>query len=132
VKPEGKGRLAFGVTQAGVLLVGGFKQLDYIVEPGDEVNKDDEIFTVETYKTVITVTIPIAGKIISINEALKGEGAELLDEGCYEHFLFIIEPHPPIEIEETFLDVEKYINMIKVDDAVYRPEDMPPLPNLEK
>lgn len=108
VKPEGRGRLAFGVTQAGVLLVSGFKQLDYVVEPGDEVDEGDEVFAVETYKAVLMVTTPIAGKIISINEALKGEGAELLDEGCYEHFLFVIEPHHPVDLEKKFLDVERY------------------------
>jgi glycine cleavage system H lipoate-binding protein len=54
------------------------------------------------------VTTPVAGKIISINESLKGEGVELLDKGCYEHFLFVIEPHPPIDIEKKFLDVEGY------------------------
>ncbi len=108
VKPEGRGRLAFGVTQAGVLLVSGFKQLDYIVEPGDEVDEGGEVFAVETYKAVLMVTTPVAGKIISINEALKGEGAELLDEGCYEHFLFVIEPHHPVDLEKKFLDVERY------------------------
>lgn len=108
VKPEDGGRLVFGVTQAGVLLVSGFKQLDYIVEPGDKVDEGDEVFAVETYKALLMVTTPIAGKIISINEALKGEGAELLDEGCYEHFLFVIEPHHPVELEKNFLDVERY------------------------
>jgi len=108
VKQEDRGRLVFGVTQAGVLLVSGFKQLDYIVGPGDEVDEDDGIFAAETYKAVIMVTTPVAGKIISINEALKGEGAELLDEGCYEHFLFVIEPHPPVDVEKKFLDVERY------------------------
>lgn len=108
VKQEDRGRLTFGVTEAAVLLVSGFKQLEYIAEPGDEVGVDDAVFSVETYKSVIMVTTPVAGKIISINESLKGEGAALLDEGCYEHFLFVIEPHPPIDIEKEFLDVEEY------------------------
>lgn len=108
VKQEDGGRLIFGVTQAGVLLASGFKQLDYIVGPGDEVDEGGEVFAVETYKAVIIVTTPVAGKIISINEALKGEGAELLDEGCYEHFLFVIEPHHPVDVEKKFLDVERY------------------------
>ena len=107
VKPE-DGRLVFGVTEAGVLLVSGFKHLDYIVGPGDEVEEGGEVFAVETYKAVIMVTTPVAGKIISINDALKGEGAELLDEDCYEHFLFVIEPHHPVDVEKEFLDVERY------------------------
>lgn len=108
VKQEDRGRLAFGVTEAGVLLVSGFRQLAYIAEPGDEVDIDEGVFSVETYKAVIMVTTPVAGKIISINESLKGEGVQLLDERCYEHFVFVIEPHPPIDIEKEFLDVEGY------------------------
>ena len=37
-----------------------------------------------------------------------------------------------IDICDYSVDVEEAMNMIKVADAIYRPEDMPPLPNLEK
>ena len=103
-----KGELAFGVTHAGVILVSGFTYLEYIAEVGDQLEKEDDVLFVETYKAIINIQAPIAGRITKINENLKGEKASILETGCYENPLFLMAPKEPIDHKSLFLDVEAY------------------------
>jgi glycine cleavage system H protein len=109
VKPSGKDvELAFGVTHAGVILVSGFTYLEYLVEVGDLVEKEDDVLFVETYKAMINIQAPISGRITQINENLKGERASILESHCYEYPFFSMVPKEPIDPKEVFLDVEAY------------------------
>jgi len=109
VHPLGEdGELAFGVTHAGVILVSGFTYLEYLVEVGNLLKKEDDVLFVETYKAMINIQAPISGWITQINENLKGEKASILEGHCYEYPLFSMVPKEPIDPKRVFLDVEAY------------------------
>lgn len=109
VQPAGKdGELAFGITHAGVILVSGFTYLEYIVEVGDQLEKEDDVLFVETYKAIINIQAPISGRITQINENLKGEKVSILERHCYESPLFLMVPKERIDPPRLFLDVEAY------------------------
>jgi glycine cleavage system H lipoate-binding protein len=109
VRPFGKnGELAFGVTHAGVILVSGFTYLEYIVEVGDQLEKEDDVLFVETYKAIFNIQAPISGRITQINENLKGEKVSILETHCYENPFFSMVPKEPIDHKKLFLDVEAY------------------------
>jgi glycine cleavage system H lipoate-binding protein len=104
----GNGELAFGVTHAGVILVSGFTYLEYLVEVGDLLKKEDDVLFVETYKAIFNIQAPISGRITQINENLKGEKVSILEHHCYENLLFLMIPKEPIDPKKLFLDVESY------------------------
>jgi glycine cleavage system H protein len=104
----GNGELAFGVTHAGVILVSGFTYLEYLVEVGDLLKKEDDVLSVETYKAIFNIQAPISGRITQINENLKGEKVSILEHHCYENPLFLMVPKEPIDPKKVFLDVEAY------------------------
>jgi len=109
VQPSGENaELAFGITHAGAILVSGFTYLEYIAEVGDQLEKEDDVLFVETYKAIINVQAPISGRITQINENLKGEKVSILEHNCYENPLFFMVPKEPIDPRKLFLDVEAY------------------------
>jgi len=109
VRPVGKnGELAFGVTHAGAILVSGFTYLEYIAQVGDQLEKEDDVLFVETYKAIINIQAPISGRITQINENLKGEKVSILEHNCYGNSLFLMAPKEPIDPKKVFLDVEAY------------------------
>jgi len=109
VRPfEKNGELAFGVTHAGVILVSGFTYLEYLAEVGNHLEKGDEVLFLETYKAMINIEAPIAGRISQINENLKGEKVSILETHCYENPLFFMVPKESIDPKKVFIEVGAY------------------------
>lgn len=57
--------------------------VEFNKDPGDMVNKDDTLATIESVKAAGDVNSPISGKVIEVNEALV-DHPELLNNDPYE------------------------------------------------
>jgi glycine cleavage system H lipoate-binding protein len=110
IKPSQRDQeLILGVTHAMVVLVSGFIFLDYIVSEGQEVEAEDIIAYVETYKAIQNIETPIAGVITELNGAIIEEKAPLIDDCHYtEGWICKIKPRGNINLEPLFLDAQAY------------------------
>ncbi len=57
---------------------------------GKEVNKGDEVVTIETAKSVEKIRSPLSGKIVEVNVALKDNPDKLTEDPAGEGYLFKI------------------------------------------
>jgi glycine cleavage system H protein len=106
----------FGVSHAGVILVNGFKYMDFAVSVGEQIDVEDSLVFVETFKAMINVTSPISGTVAQINEKLSGEGIKLLDESYHEEYLVGIQSNG-LDVATVFLTAEQYLEALLRGDA---------------
>lgn len=74
---------------------------------GDEIAAGDSFGSVESVKTVSELYLPIAGKILEVNEALE-DAPELVNESPYEQaWMVVIEPANEADVEKL-LTADQY------------------------
>jgi len=79
---------------------------------GDTFEKGEEFGTLESVKAVSEIYLPVAGKIVAINEALSEE-PELVNQEPYNSgWMVEIEPDDPDEIQ-TLMTSSEYMEMLK-------------------
>jgi len=79
---------------------------------GDTFEKGEEFGTLESVKAVSEIYLPVAGKIVAINEALSEE-PELVNQEPYNSgWMVEIEPDDPEEIQ-TLMTSSEYMEMLK-------------------
>ena len=79
---------------------------------GDTFEKGEEFGTMESVKAVSEIYLPVAGKIVAINEALLEE-PELVNQEPYNSgWMVEIEPDDPDEIQALMTSSE-YMEMLK-------------------
>lgn len=116
VEPAWDGVYRFGVSHAGVILVNGFKYMEYAVGPGEVLEADDSVMFVETFKAMINLTSPVAGTVVAINEKLAGEGIKLLEEQYYQEIIFTLRC-PDLDIRHVFLTADQYLEALLLGEA---------------
>lgn len=116
IENVGNGVCRIGFTHAGVILVNGFKYMDFAVEPGDVLEVDDSLFYVETFKAMFNVTTPVGGEVLSINAKLAEEGVKILEEKYFQEH--IVELKCELEgITAELLDGQQYMEALLRGDA---------------
>ncbi len=113
---RGNGIYRFGFSHAGVILVNGFKYMDFAVEPGDLLAAEDSVLFLETFKAMFNVTTPIAGEVIAINEKLAGEGIKVLEQKYFEEHIYELKCDTQ-ELLAIFLTGEQYMEALLRGDA---------------
>ncbi len=116
VEDGGNGIYRFGFTHAGVILVNGFKYMDFAVEPGEVLDVDDSVLFVETFKAMFNVTTPIAGEVLSINEKLAEDGIKILEEKYFEEFIFELKCEGP-DVTAELLNPQQYMEALLRGDS---------------
>ncbi len=98
-----------GISQFAVDHLGEVVEVE-LPEVGEDVEKGQEIGTVESTKTASPIYSPVSGKVIEINEELE-DSPELVNEAPFgDGWLLIIEPSDPDEVSEL-LDAEAYADL---------------------
>ena len=80
-------------------------------ETGRHVTAGEACAVVESVKTASDLNSPVTGEIISVNERLSDE-PELINEACYDHWIFCVKAGDPAELDEL-LDANAYQAMIE-------------------
>ena len=79
---------------------------------GSSFSKGGQFGTVESVKAVAEIYMPLAGEIVTVNEALA-DSPELLNKDPYaEGWMIEISPRNPAELE-SLMTREEYVKMIK-------------------
>lgn len=116
VEDGGNGVYRFGFSHAGVILVNGFKYMDFAVEIGDVLDVDDSVLFVETFKAMFNVTTPLAGTVFSINEKLVEEGIKILEDKYFEEYIFELKCEGP-DVTAGLLNGEQYMEALLRGDS---------------
>lgn len=72
----------------------------------DEVNKGDEVLTIESVKAASPVYSPVSGVIIEVNEDLE-DTPEIINEAPYDNYIFAIDMSDPSELDDL-MDADEY------------------------
>ena len=73
--------------------------IEFNIEPGDEVKKDDILATIESVKAAGDVNSPVTGKVLEVNKELVNN-PELINNDPYEKAWMVkVEISDPSEIE---------------------------------
>jgi glycine cleavage system H protein len=113
----------FGFSQAALLLLGGIKDLDWLVVDGDRVQAGDSIIFAITSK-ILYIDAPFAG-IVSFNSTIK-DSPESLNGDPYERgWLFLIQPEKETEqVYRNLVSAEEYIESLKKTEGFKNPEGL--------
>ena len=105
VKIEGN-KATIGITDFAQSELGDIVFVE-LPEVGDEISKDPPFGSVESVKTVSELYLPIAGKVLEVNEALE-DAPELVNESPYEQaWMVVIEPANEADVEQL-LTADQY------------------------
>ena len=100
------GKAVIGITEFAQSELGDivFVELPAV---GDEIAAGDSFGSVESVKTVSELYLPIAGKVLEVNEALE-DAPELVNESPYEQaWMVVIEPANEADAEQL-LTADQY------------------------
>jgi len=104
------GKAVIGITEFAQSELGDivFVELPAV---GDEIAAGDSFGSVESVKTVSELYLPIAGKVLEVNEALE-DAPELVNESPYEQaWMVVIEPANEADVE-ALLTADQYKDAI--------------------
>lgn len=100
------GKAVIGITEFAQSELGDivFVELPTV---GDEIGAGESFGSVESVKTVSELYLPIAGKILEVNENLE-DSPELVNESPYEQaWMVVVEPANEADVE-SLLTAEQY------------------------
>lgn len=100
------GKAVIGITEFAQSELGDivFVELPAV---GDEIGAGESFGSVESVKTVSELYLPIAGKILEVNETLE-DSPELVNESPYEQaWMVVVEPANEADVE-SLLTAEQY------------------------
>ncbi len=81
--------------------------VEYVVAPGENVKKGDQIATVESVKAAADVNSPVTGVVTGVNEALPGEPDVVNKDPYGRAWMVKIEMQEPATLE-TLMKPEAY------------------------
>lgn len=111
-KLEGDGRVRVGISDFAQQQLGDLVYID-LPKPGVSVTAGKPCAVIESVKAASDVYSPVSGVIAEANDAL-GDAPELVNQDSYGHWLFIIEPSNPAELD-ALLDSAAYQASIQTD-----------------
>jgi glycine cleavage system H protein len=101
------GEVSVGITAFAVEQLGDVTLVSLDVKVGDSVSAGKAFGTIESVKTLSDLYVPVAGKVLRINEALANK-PEIVNEDCYgKAWMVAIAPSDPRALD-SLMDAESY------------------------
>ncbi len=114
------GGIAFGFTEPALVLFGGLKDLDWLVEEGQAVDQGEAVLFALTSK-ILYVNTPVSGKI-GFNDKLKQNPPMILEYPYGQGWLFKITVDGDDEsLINTFSDADRYIKSLAGSEGCKNP-----------
>ena len=100
-----------GITDYAQSELGDIIFVDFSKNPGDAIDINESVASIEAVKTVSEVYSPLSGKIVEINNSINDK-ASVVNEDTYGNgWLFKIEINDSSELE-TLMDSKNYSELI--------------------
>jgi glycine cleavage system H protein len=101
-----------GITAFAVEQLGDVTLVNFDVKVGDDLVVGRAFGTIESVKTLSDLYVPVAGKVVRVNEALSSK-PELVNEDCYgKAWMIAIAPSDPRALD-ALMDAKSYAEYVK-------------------
>ena len=115
--------IVFGLSEPALVLMGGLKDLDWLVKEGQPIKEGESVIFAITGK-ILYIDSPIAG-IVYFNPEIKQSTSLTLEDSYGKGWLFGIEPEEEVEkILHQFADADTYIESLKGTEGFKNPEGL--------
>lgn len=101
-----------GITAYAVEQLGDVTLVNFDVKVGDDVAAGKAFGTIESVKTLSDLYVPVAGKVVRLNEALSGK-PELVNDDCYGKAWMIAVAPSDARALDALMDATSYAEYLK-------------------
>jgi glycine cleavage system H protein len=109
---ESDGEIAVGITAFAVEQLGDITLVNLDIKVGDEVGAGKPFGTIESVKTLSDLYVPVAGKVVKINQDLVSK-PELVNEDSYgKGWMIAVAPSDP-KAYAALLDAAAYAEHVR-------------------
>ena len=109
---ESGGELTVGITAFAVEQLGDITHVNFDVKAGDVVTEGKAFGTIESVKTLSDLYVPVAGKVVKINQELVNK-PELVNEDSYgKGWMIAVAPSDP-KAYGALLDAAAYTEHVR-------------------
>ena len=113
--------IMFGLTQPALVLMGGIKDIDWLLEEGQTVQENEPVAFAITGK-ILYIDTPVAGEI-HYNKIMAGNPAHINADPYGQGWLFMIEPGSNIATAyRSLVSAESYIETLRNSEGFKNPE----------
>ena len=113
--------IVFGLTQPALVLMGGVKDVDWLVDKDNTVEKGEAILFAITGK-ILYMEAPVSG-IVRFNETVRTDPAQIAADPYHDGWLFRIQPGG--DLDESFQSLaspEGYLEKLRLSEGFKNPE----------
>ena len=113
--------IAFGLTQPALVLSGGVKGIDWLVDENQVVQKDEAILFAITGK-ILYLEAPVAGSV-QFNKITQENPSALMSDPYHEGWLFLIQPDGGLDLTYQALpSPQDYLEKLRHSEGFKNPE----------
>jgi glycine cleavage system H lipoate-binding protein len=113
--------VVFGLTQPALVLSGGFKDVDWLVENGQMVNAGEAVVFAITGK-ILYIDTPISGTV-RFNTALRENPGQAATDPYNEGWLYQVQPEGDLDgAYQSLSSAEEYFASLQGSDGLKNPE----------
>ena len=115
VRVEGDGKVTVGISDHAQGQLGDLVYVE-LPEPGDHFDAGAAIADVEAVKAASDYYAPVAGTVVSVNEALTDTPETINEDAFGEGWLFTLEVDDADQLNEL-MDADAYARMVEADEG---------------
>jgi glycine cleavage system H lipoate-binding protein len=113
--------IVFGLTQPALVLLGGVKDIDWLVDENQVVRKGEAILFAITGK-ILYIEAPVAGSV-QFNNLTRENTATIMSDPYHEGWLFLIQPHGELDqAYQTLASPQDYLEKLHHSEGFKNPE----------
>ena len=113
--------IVFGLTQPALVLMGGIKDVDWLLEEGQTVQANESVAFAITGK-ILYIDTPVTGEV-HYNKITAGNPAQINADPYGQGWLFLIKPAANIVTAyQTLVSAESYIETLRNTEGFKNPE----------
>lgn len=113
--------IVFGLSQPALVLTGGIKDIDWLIEDGRTVKAGEPVVFAITGK-ILYVDTPIAGNL-QFNSALRKHPSQIATDPYGKGWLFLVQPEGEIDRPfQTLASAEEYLKSLRGTEGFKNPE----------
>jgi len=115
--------IVFGLSEPALVLMGGLKDLDWLVKEGQSIREKESVAFAITGK-ILYIDSPLSG-IVHFNPRIKQSTSLVLEDSYGKGWLFRIEPEGESEkLLLQFADADTYIESLQSTEGFKNPEGL--------
>jgi glycine cleavage system H protein len=113
--------IVFGLTQPALVLMGGIKDVDWLLKEGQMVQADESVVFAITGR-ILYIDAPVAGEV-HYNKITGGKPAQINADPYGQGWLFLIKPGGDIDTAyRSLVSAESYMETLRNTDGFKNPE----------